>query len=97
MGDWASCDCGAFDKATVEWRVFNSSTRPQTIHAWIVMAHAMTAHAARHPLHTLPSNPMGSQTAAEKREVLEHLLDVLPLTEGERELIRDTADRSPGL
>ena len=97
MGDWASCDCGAFDKATVEWRVFNSSTRPQTIHAWIVMAHAMTAHAARHPLHTLTANPMGSQTAEQKREVLEHLLQILPLSEAERELIRDTADRSPGL
>jgi hypothetical protein len=97
MADWASCDCGAFDRATIEWRVFNASTRPQTIHAWIVMAQAMTAHAARHPLHTLPENPMGSQTPAEKRLVLEHLLDLLPLTDGERELIRDTADRSPGL
>ena len=97
MGDWGSCDCGAFDKATVEWRVFNASTRPQTIHAWIVMAHAMTAYAAQHTLRTLPSNPMGSQTPAEKREVLHRLLEVLPLTEGERDLIRDTADRSPGL
>ena len=61
------------------------------------MAHAMTAHAARHPLHTLAKNPMGSQTAGQKRDVLNHLLEVLPLSEAERELIRDTADRSPGL
>jgi hypothetical protein len=97
MGDWQSCDCGAFDKATVEWRVFNASTRPQTIHAWMVMAHAMTAHAAVWELGVRPEHPMGSQTAAEKRQVLNHLLRVLPLTDGERRLIRDTADRSPGL
>ena len=94
MGDWNACDCGAFDRATVEWRVFNASTRPETIHAWIVMAHAITAYAERHEFGTLQANPMGSTTPAEKREVLEHLLTVLPLTDGERELIRDTADRA---
>ena len=59
MGDWASCDCGAFDSATVEWRVFNASTLPRTIHAWIVMAHAMTAYAARHELGHAAGEPDG--------------------------------------
>jgi len=97
MGDWSSCDCGAFDGATVEWRVFNSSTLPRTIHAWLVFAHAMTAHAKRHELGTLPANPYGSQSREEKQEVLETLLEILPLTDGERDVIREAADRSPGL
>jgi len=97
MGDWEACDCGAFDGATVEWRVFNSSTLPRTIHAWLLFAHAMTAHAKRHELGTLPVNEYGSSTREEKREVLNHLLDILPLTEGEKDTILEAAGRSPGL
>jgi hypothetical protein len=97
MGDWEACDCGAFDGATVEWRVFNSSTLPRTIHAWLLMAHAMTAYAAQHELGTLPVNEYGSTSREEKREVLNHLLDILPLTEGEKDVILEAADRSPGL
>jgi hypothetical protein len=95
MGDWASCDCGAFDRATVERRVFNSSTLPRTIHAWLVMAHAMTAYARDHELGTLPENAYGSQTAEGKREVLMHLLTVLPLTDGEKDVILEAWHRSP--
>jgi len=97
VGDWGSCDCGALDRATIEWRVFNSSTLPRTIHAWLLMAHAMTAYAADHTPTQLPQNPYGTQTAVEKRMVLEHLLLFLPLTDGERAVIREAADRSPGL
>lgn len=97
VGDWESCDCGAMDNATIEWRVFNASTLPRTLHAWIVMAHAITAYSKLHELGTLPTNEYGSQSPAEKREVLNHLLDILPLSDGERELIEDAADRSPGL
>jgi len=97
VGDWESCDCGAMDGATIEWRVFNASTLPRTIHAWIVLAQAITAYSKLHELGTLPTNEYGSQTASEKREVLNHLLDVLPLTEGEKDLILDAANRSPGL
>ena len=97
MGDWESCDCGAMDGATIEWRVFNASTLPRTIHAWIVLAHAITAYSKLHELGTLDPNEYGSQSPTEKREVLNHLLDILPLSDGERELIEDAADRSPGL
>src|SRR5262249_18294802 len=78
IGDWASSDCGALDRATIEWRVFNSSTLPRTIHAWLLMAHAMTAYAADHGTSGLPHNPYGTQTADEKRAVLNDLLDILP-------------------
>ena len=97
MGDWESCDCGAMNAATIEWRVFNASTLPRTLHAWIVMAHAITAYAKQHSIGSLLPNEYGSQTASEKREVLNHLLDILPLTEGEKDLILDAANRSPGL
>lgn len=97
MGDWESCDCGAMNAATIEWRVFNASTLPRTLHAWLVMAHAMTAYAKSHEVGTLESNEYGSQTASEKRAVLMHLLTILPLTEGEKDLILDAAERSPGL
>jgi hypothetical protein len=97
VGDWESCDCGAMDAATIEWRVFNASTLPRTIHAWIVLAQALTAYSKLHELGTLPKNEYGSQTASEKREVLNHLLDILPLTDEEKLLIEDAADRSPGL
>ena len=97
MGDWNDCSCGSMSRATVEWRVFNASTLPRTIHAWIVLAQAMTAYAMSHEVGTLPVNEYGSQTASEKREVLDHLLEILPLTEAEKALISDAADRSPGL
>jgi hypothetical protein len=97
MGDWNDCSCGAFDGATVEWRVFNASTLPRTIHAWTVMAHAITAYAMEHEIGSLPVNAYGSQSREEKREVLDWLLDRLPLTEGEKAVIEDAADRSPGL
>jgi hypothetical protein len=97
MGDWQACNCGAFDRGTIEWRVFNASTLPRTIHAWLLMAHAMTAYAANHSPSGLAANPYGSSTPAEKREVLEDLLYRLPLTDGERDVIREAADRSPGL
>lgn len=95
MGDWNSCDCGAFDRATVEWRVFNSSTLPRTIHAWLIMAHAMTAYAEDHELGTLPAHPFGSQNAEGKAEVLQHLLEILPLTEGEKGVILEAWNRCP--
>ena len=97
MGDWDGCDCGAMERATVEWRVFNASTLPRTIHAWLLMAHAITAYSASHEVGTLGRNEYGSQTKAEKREVLDWLLERLPLTEGEKAVILDAADRSPGL
>ena len=97
MGDWQSCDCGAFDRGTIEWRVFNSSTLPRTIHAWLLMAHAMTAYAATHELGTLFPQPYGSSSREDKRETLENLLGLLPLTDGERDVIREAAGSLPGL
>jgi hypothetical protein len=95
FGAWEDCECGVFDTATVEWRVFNASTKPETIHAWLLLAHAMTAHAFRHEVGTLPVNAYGTGTAEKRWDVLEHLFQVLPLTTEEVAVIRDAAERSP--
>lgn len=53
----ANCTCGAYlaeesrnctcnlGKATVEWRVFNSTLNPRILHAWIALVEAMMAFA----------------------------------------------------
>lgn len=95
FGAWEDCECGVFDTATVEWRVFNASTKPETLHAWLLLSHAMTAHAFRHPIGTLPVNAYGVGTPAERWEVLGYLLEVLPLTEAEAQVIHEAACNSP--
>jgi hypothetical protein len=95
FGAWEDCECGVFDAATVEWRVFNASTKPETIHAWLLLAHAMTAYAERHPVGTLPVNEYGSTDAEHRWEVLDHLMSLLPLTAEEVEVIYAAARRSP--
>lgn len=97
FGAWEDCECGVFDSATVEWRVFNASTKPQTLHAWLLLAHAMTAHAFKHEIGTLPVNAYGTTDAEHRWEVLEHLLQpgLMPLTDSEAEVIRTAAENSP--
>jgi hypothetical protein len=95
FGVWEECECGVFDTATVEWRVFNASTKPETLHAWILLAQAMTAHAFRHGVGTLPVNAYGDGDAESRWEVLEHLFQILPLTETEISVIRKAAKSSP--
>lgn len=96
VGDWESCDCGTMDKATVEWRLFNSSTRPDTIHAWLLVAHAVTAYAARHTLGTLEPTPIRSGDPESRWAQLEWMLENCPFADNEREVVRKAARRSPG-
>lgn len=97
VGDWNDCNCGAMDRATVEFRVFNTSTLPRTIKAFMLISLAMVAYATTHEIGTLAVNEYGSATVAEKRHLLEDLLERLPLLEEEVELIREVASRAPGL
>lgn len=96
VGDWNECDCGALDGATVEWRLFNSTTKPQTMHAWLLLAHALTAYAAQHTLGTLEPTPIRSGSPESRWAQLEWLLAEAPFTDDERDVIRDAAHRSPG-
>lgn len=97
VGDWTECDCGAFDRGTVEWRIFNTSTKPETLHAWVLLAHALTALAVSHEVGTLPTHEYGSTSPEEKWTVLKWILDNAPLLEEEREVIVAAARRSPGI
>jgi len=100
-GAWSECQCGSFDRATVEWRVFNTSTKPETIHAWLLFVAATMELAHSHEVGTLsdqPFRPSGA-TAPERMErrweTLEWFLGRAPLTPAERDVIRGTASRSP--
>ena len=74
FGCWDECECGVFDSATVEWRVFNASTKPETIHAWLLLSAAMTAHAMVHPIGTLPIHAYGTGTAETRWDALHYLV-----------------------
>jgi hypothetical protein len=101
FGSWSECECGAFDHATVEWRVFNTSTMPETIHAWLLFTSAVMELAHTHTPDTLPDNPYRPSGAvlpariAKRQEILAWFLAHCPLNNDERDVIRAAADRSP--
>lgn len=97
FGEWENCECGAFDRATVEWRLFNASTKPETLHAWLLLAHALTAMANSHVVGTLPANGYGSSSQEERLAVQTWIEQNAPLTDDEVQVIRKAARRSPGL
>jgi hypothetical protein len=101
FGSWSECECGVFDRATVEWRVFNTSTMPETIHAWLLFVNAVMALAFEHTAGTLPDNPFepsGAMNPTRLRtrwSVLEWFLREGSFTPEERDVIRAAAVRSP--
>jgi len=97
FGEWGACECGAFDAATVEWRLFNASTKPETLHAWLILAHALTALAFSHTVGTLAPNEYGSSTEEERMAVQRWIETNAPLTDDEIFVIRAAARKSPGL
>ena len=97
FGEWGACECGAFDSATVEWRLFNASTKPETLHAWLILAHALTALAFSHTVGTLPANAYGSSNDEERMAVQRWIETNAPLTDDEILVIRAAARKSPGL
>ena len=97
FGEWEACECGAFDTATVEWRVFNASTKPETLHAWLLVAHALTAMANSHRLGTLDPHEYGTTDQEGRLAVQRWIEQNAPLTDDEVQVIRAAARRSPGL
>jgi len=101
FGAWSECECGAFDGATCEWRVFNTSTMPETIHAWLLFVLGVTARAMTHPLGTLPNQefePYRATTPQRKthrKETLDWFLKSCPFSADEKDVIRAAAERSP--
>jgi hypothetical protein len=101
FGSWSDCECGAFDGATVEWRVFNTSTMPETIHAWALVSSAMMALAHLHKAGELTDHPFHTANASSpsriraRQDALRRFLRTAPLTDDERDVIRAAAERSP--
>lgn len=101
FGAWSECECGAFDGATCEWRVFNTSTMPETIHAWLLFVLGVTARAEYHSVGTLPNqefdpyNAKGVARRQGRKETLDWFLKSCPFTRDEQDVIRAAAERSP--
>lgn len=97
VGDWQECECGALNKGTVEWRIFNATTKPETMHAWLLLAHAITAKAFDYQLGEL--HPNGYQETDQERHawILGWILNECPFLPEEREIVLSLAKRSPGL
>jgi hypothetical protein len=97
FGEWQECECGAFDSATVEWRLFNASTKPETLHAWLILAHALTALAFSHTVGTLPANGYGTSDLEGRMAVQTWIENNAPLTDDEVQVIRNATRNAPGL
>lgn len=98
VGDWDHCTCGAFNDGTIEWRVFNATTKPETMHAWLILAHALTAKAFDYELGSLEPNGYEYSNREEADGyVLGWILNECPVTTDEKYVLLDLAQRSPGV
>jgi hypothetical protein len=102
-GAWAyedsrKCKCN-LGKATIEWRVFNSTHNPRILHAWVALIQAMHAWAdeeidptpeweERFPAlawRTQPFKAVAESHVAETKKRLEWMHTELPFTDDERD------------
>ena len=97
VGDWAECECGCLSKGTVEWRVFNASTKPETIHGWLLLAHGLTAKAFDHQIGTLDPHAYQDTDRSKHAWILGWILRECPFTDDERRVIISLAKRAPFL
>lgn len=96
-GDWSECECGVMEQGTIEWRVFNATTKPETLHAWVLLAHGLTAAAFDHQLGTLTPNAW-RQTSEELHPwIFGWILRNCPFLDEERQIIVNCARRVPTL
>lgn len=98
-GGWQDCSCGAIRKGTVEWRIFNATTDPKTIHAWTLLAQGLTAASLDYTLGSLEPNEIRWDTPPAERHawILGWILWNCPFTDPERQLIIECARQAPRL
>lgn len=96
-GDWEDCECDTLSKGTIEWRIFNASTKPETLHAWLLLAHALVAKAFDHELGTLEPNGWEGTDKAWHPWIFGWILNECPFTDAERQILIDCARRSETL
>ena len=97
VGDWQECECGVLGAGTVEWRVFNATTKPETMHGWLLLAHALTAKAFDHTLGSLDPNQYAMTDHSRHAWILGWILRECPFTDTERMIVLSLAKRAPGL
>jgi hypothetical protein len=97
VGDWQECECGVLGAGTVEWRVFNATTKPETMHGWLLLSHALTAKAFDHQLGSLDPNSYTQTDSSKHAWILGWILRECPFTDTERMIVLSLAKRSPGL
>lgn len=97
VGDWAECECGRMRAGTVEWRIFNATTKPETMHGWLILAHALTAKAFDYQLGELHPNGFNRTAQETQGWILGWIMNECPMTHEEKRVILDLARRSPGL
>jgi hypothetical protein len=96
-GDWQDCTCDYWEQATWEWRVFNSSTRPQTLHAWILLATGLTDWALKHDCSRLPIHGYDVNGSRDSLQAQVDFILGFNYTDAEREVIKGVIGMSPGL
>ena len=97
VGDWQDCECDYWRDATWEWRVFNSTTRPETMHAWILLAVGLTDYAIKNDCVNLPIHGYDSTASMESlKEQVDFILN-FKFSEAERKVMKSVIAMSPGL
>lgn len=97
VGDWDSCECNALEQGTIEWRVFNATTDPEILHSWLLLAHGITGAAFGHTLGTLEPHDYNQTDPELHPWIFGWLLWNCPFDDSERQLLFNTARKSPGL
>jgi len=98
LGAWDECTCTT-RQPTVEFRLWNATTRPRKVHAYCALSHALVEWAHNNPgakVERLSERPYAPNrpNPAQLRASLSFILGKLPLSASERVSILWTARRS---
>jgi hypothetical protein len=96
-GDWQECECGCLQRGTIEWRIFNATTKPETLHGWLILAHALTAKSFDYTLGELKPNEYLRTPSDRHAWILGWILSECPMTRDEQLTVLALAKRSPDL
>lgn len=102
FGKWRGCTCGTINNGgTVEFRLWNGVTRPDTIHAFLILSTAIIELSVHgRGLFSLPETEWasgtmtGGNTTAGERDAYRWLVDTLPLSDLERTQVELLAGRT---
>lgn len=102
FGKWRDCTCHTIENGgTVEFRIWNGVTRPDTVHAFLILSAAIIELAVKgRGLFDLtetewsPGTMVGGGTSKTERDAYRWLVDTLPLSDTERTQVERLATRT---